>query len=116
MRSQLGLIAQRVLELVDVLATRADEAGTGDDAVYLPGYTHLQHAQPVLLAHHLMAHAWALLRDVDRLSDCRQRVDVSPLGSGRAGRVVPPARSRRSGSGARVRSPFRELPRRDIGP
>ncbi len=80
-RSQLGLIAQRVLELVDVLATRADEAGTGDDAVYLPGYTHLQHAQPVLLAHHLMAHAWALLRDVDRLSDCRQRVDVSPLGA-----------------------------------
>ncbi len=89
-RDQLGVIAQRVLELVDVLAERADEAGTGDDAVYLPGYTHLQHAQPVLLAHHLMAHAWALLRDVDRLADCRRRVDVSPLGAGAlAGSSLP---------------------------
>ena len=89
-RDQLRQIAQRVLALVDVLAERADEAGTGDDAVYLPGYTHLQHAQPVLLAHHLMAHAWALLRDVDRLSDCHRRVDVSPLGAGAlAGSSLP---------------------------
>nr|AGC72529.1 argininosuccinate lyase [uncultured bacterium A1Q1_fos_862] len=89
-RAQLVVIAARVLELVDVLAARADEAGTGDDAVYLPGYTHLQHAQPVLLAHHLMAHAWALLRDVDRLADCRRRVDVSPLGAGAlAGSSLP---------------------------
>ncbi len=69
---------------------QADEAGTGDDAAYLPGYTHLQHAQPVLLAHHLMAHAWALLRDLDRLGDCRVRVDVSPLGAGAlAGSSLP---------------------------
>src|SRR5439155_15095737 len=49
---------------------------------YLPGYTHLQRAQPVLLAHHLLAHAWALARDVDRLLDTRRRLDVSPLGAG----------------------------------
>ena len=89
-KRDLAVIAERVLELVEVLAARADEAGWGDDAAYLPGYTHLQHAQPVLLAHHLMAHAWALLRDVDRLADCRRRVDVSPLGAGAlAGSSLP---------------------------
>jgi argininosuccinate lyase len=87
---ELGVIADRALDLVEVLAERADEAGTGDDAAYLPGYTHLQQAQPVLLAHHLMAHAWALLRDVDRIADCRRRLDVSPLGAGAlAGSSLP---------------------------
>ena len=87
---EIDVIARRALDLVEVLAARADDAGTGDDAAYLPGYTHLQQAQPVLLAHHLMAHAWALLRDVDRLADCRARVDVSPLGAGAlAGSSLP---------------------------
>ena len=89
-KRELGVIAGRVLDLVEVLAERADEAGTGQDAIYLPGYTHLQQAQPVLLAHHLMAHAWALLRDVDRLWDARRRLDVSPLGAGAlAGSSLP---------------------------
>jgi argininosuccinate lyase len=61
-----------------VLHGRAVEVGEA----YLPGYTHLQRAQPVLLAHHLLAHGWALARDVDRLLDCRHRLDVSPLGAG----------------------------------
>ncbi|MXW60179.1 MAG: argininosuccinate lyase [Acidimicrobiaceae bacterium] len=57
---------------------------------YLPGYTHLQQAQPVLLAHHLLAHGWALGRDVDRLNDARARLDVSPLGAGAlAGSSLP---------------------------
>ena len=68
------------------LLDRADEAG---DA-YLPGYTHLQRAQPVLLAHHLLAHGWALARDVDRLLATRDRADVSPLGAGAlAGSSLP---------------------------
>ncbi len=50
--------------------------------VVMPGYTHLQHAQPVLLAHHLVAYAEMFQRDYDRLSDCRKRVNVLPLGSG----------------------------------
>ena len=50
--------------------------------VAMPGRTHLQHAQPVLLAHHLLAHAWALLRDVDRLQDWDRRTALSPYGSG----------------------------------
>ena len=48
----------------------------------MPGRTHLQHAQPVLLAHHLLAHAWPLLRDVDRLRDWDVRAAASPYGSG----------------------------------
>jgi argininosuccinate lyase len=61
-----------------VLLELAEAAGEA----YLPGYTHLQRAQPVLLAHHLLAHGWALARDVDRLLDTRCRLDVSPLGAG----------------------------------
>lgn len=48
----------------------------------MPGRTHLQHAQPVLLGHHLMAHAWAIVRDVERLLDWDRRTSLSPYGSG----------------------------------
>jgi len=86
----LDSLAGRLLDLVDVLIERADEFGTRAGSAYLPGYTHLQQAQPVLLAHHLLAHAWALLRDVDRVADCRRRTDVSPLGAGAlAGTSLP---------------------------
>jgi argininosuccinate lyase len=85
-RRALRAVAQRVLALQAVLLDRAESAG---DA-YLPGYTHLQRAQPVTLAHHLLAHGWALARDVDRLLDCRRRADVSPLGAGAlAGSSIP---------------------------
>ena len=58
--------------------------------MYLPGYTHMQRAQPVLLSHHLLAHGWALARDVDRLLSTRARLDVSPLGAGAlAGSSLP---------------------------
>ncbi len=85
-RRELGLVASRVLALQDVLLRRALEAGDH----YLPGYTHLQRAQPILLAHHLLAHGWALSRDVDRLLATRDRLDVSPLGAGAlAGSSIP---------------------------
>ena len=48
--------------------------------VIMPGYTHLQHAQPVLFSHHLLAYAMMLLRDIGRISDCRKRINVSPIG------------------------------------
>src|SRR5690625_4434371 len=67
-----------VLDIVDALA---DQAQAHPHAA-MPGRTHLQHAQPVLLAHHLLAHAWPLLRDVDRLIDWDARADASPYGSG----------------------------------
>ena len=73
------LVAELVLDLVDALADQAD-AHLG---AIMPGRTHLQHAQPVLLSHHLLAHAWSLLRDVDRLADWHARVVCdSPYGSG----------------------------------
>jgi len=50
--------------------------------IVMPGYTHLQHAQPVLLSHHLLAYFWMLERDRGRLLDCRQRADELPLGAG----------------------------------
>ncbi|MHB8219013.1 MAG: argininosuccinate lyase [Acidimicrobiales bacterium] len=85
-RRSLLELATRVVDLQDVLLHRAEEAG---DA-YLPGYTHLQRAQPVLLAHHLLAHGWALARDVDRLVATVERLDVSPLGAGAlAGSSLP---------------------------
>ncbi len=85
-KRELAAIAADVVALQRVLLERATAAG---DA-YLPGYTHLQRAQPVLLAHHLLAHGWALARDVDRLADARARLDVSPLGAGAlAGSSLP---------------------------
>ena len=85
-RDAVDHLADRILGLAEMLLGRANEVG---DA-YLPGYTHLQRAQPVPLAHHLAAHAWALTRDVDRLLDARRRIDVSPLGAGAlAGSSLP---------------------------
>jgi argininosuccinate lyase len=75
-----------VVDFQSVLIARARGAGEA----YLPGYTHLQRAQPVPLAHHLAAHAWALGRDVDRIIDAIERLDVSPLGAGAlAGSSLP---------------------------
>jgi argininosuccinate lyase len=71
-------VADGVLDVVDALATQAQDHPTAA----MPGRTHLQSAQPVLLAHHLAAHAQALLRDVDRLRDWDRRTAVSPYGSG----------------------------------
>jgi argininosuccinate lyase len=79
-------VAARIHELQRVLLQRAGESSE----IALPGYTHLQRAQPVLLAHHLLAHFWALARDVDRWRDCLTRADVSPLGAGAlAGSSLP---------------------------
>lgn len=89
-KREVSVVAQLVLELVDVLHQRADDADQVSPPVSLPGYTHLQRAQPVLLSHHLRAHGWALLRDVDRLTDALTRLDVSPLGAGAlAGTSLP---------------------------
>ncbi len=79
-------VAEGVLGLQQVLLDLA--AGAGD--AHLPGYTHLQRAQPVLLAHHLLAHGWALARDLDRLLASAVRADVCPLGAGAlAGSSLP---------------------------
>lgn len=78
LRDHARLIARGVLDTVDALVAQAER----HPQVAMPGRTHLQHAQPVLLSHHLLAHAWALLRDVQRLADWDRRAAVSPYGSG----------------------------------
>jgi argininosuccinate lyase len=79
LRDHVRVVAGQVLDLVDVLAGQAEQ----HLGAIMPGRTHLQHAQPVLLSHHLMAHGWALLRDVDRLADWDDRVAAeSPYGAG----------------------------------
>jgi argininosuccinate lyase len=86
LKRELAAIAALVVDLQEVLLTRAEQA----DGVYLPGYTHLQRAQPVMLAHHLLAHGWSLGRHVDRVLDALERIDVSPLGAGAlAGSSLP---------------------------
>ncbi len=73
-------------EFIDVILKKAKENYDG----VMPGYTHLQRAQPVTFGHHLMAYASMLLRDRDRLKDCKKRTAVSPLGSGAlAGTTYP---------------------------
>ncbi|MFB0835080.1 argininosuccinate lyase [Arthrobacter halodurans] len=78
LRDHARIIARGVLATVDALVAQAE----AHPNAAMPGRTHLQHAQPVLLSHHLLAHAWALLRDVQRLTDWDRRAAVSPYGSG----------------------------------
>ncbi|KQY20504.1 argininosuccinate lyase [Cellulomonas sp. Root485] len=78
LREEARGLARLVLDAVDALVAQADRAGEAP----MPGRTHLQHAQPVLLAHHLLAHAWPLLRDVERWVDWDARAARSPYGSG----------------------------------
>jgi len=71
-------IAGEVHALIGALVAQAD----AHPAAVMPGRTHLQHAQPVLLAHHLLAHTWPLVRDLERLRDWAVRADRSPYGAG----------------------------------
>ena len=69
-----------ITELVKTLiAAVTDKAEQYQDAI-MPGYTHLQRAQPITFGHHLMAYAMMLLRDAERLADCRKRMNLSPIG------------------------------------
>jgi argininosuccinate lyase len=79
LRDHARVVTGHVLDLVEALAAQAER----HLGAPMPGRTHLQHAQPVLLSHHLLAHAWPLLRDVSRVRDWDARVAVdSPYGSG----------------------------------
>ncbi len=85
-REALAELGDAVLDAATALLDLGDAHA---DAI-MPGYTHLQRAQPVMFRHHLHAHAVALLRDADRLSDTYRRVNVSPLGSGALAGVTHP--------------------------
>ncbi|MFT4215289.1 MAG: argininosuccinate lyase [Microbacterium sp.] len=73
-----AVIARDLLRVVDAIVAQAEAHPTA----IMPGRTHLQHAQPILLAHHLQAHGWPLVRDLERLRDWSARARVSPYGGG----------------------------------
>ncbi len=78
LKRRLGDLSAAVGELVTTLLGRVKT----DGQVLLPGYTHLQRGQPILLGHHLLAHAWALSRDLERIRGLTARIDRCPLGAG----------------------------------
>ena len=76
LRDESDAIAALIRDLLSVLTDLAEK----HTETIMPGYTHLQRAQPVSFGHYMMAYAMMLLRDLDRLKDCRKRVNVSPIG------------------------------------
>ena len=86
LRRQIGEIVEQLLHFQKVLLQQARQ----HTETVMPGYTHLQRAQPITFAHHLLAYAHMLCRDVTRLEDCRARMNECPLGSGAlAGTTYP---------------------------
>ncbi len=77
LRTRLDHLDAAVAALISALVSRAER----DGRVLVPGYTHLQRGQPIWLAHQLLAHAWSLARDRERIADARRRVNRSPLGA-----------------------------------
>lgn len=71
-------IEEQLINYLDALCTQAEK----HLGVAMPGRTHFQHAQPVLLSHHLLAHAWPMVRNLQRLEDLRSRCNASPYGAG----------------------------------
>ena len=76
LREEIDEITALVKDVIEAILEQAEKNKT----VIMPGYTHLQRAQPILFSHHLLAYAMMLLRDLDRLADCRKRMNVSPIG------------------------------------
>ena len=76
LRNEIDEITELVKAVLDAILQQAE----ANKSVIMPGYTHLQRAQPILFSHHLMAYAMMLLRDLGRLSDCRKRMNISPIG------------------------------------
>ncbi len=76
LRDECDSISLKIRALIEVLLDKAEEY----KSVIMPGYTHLQRAQPIVFGHHLMAYSMMLLRDLDRIADCKRRMNQSPIG------------------------------------
>lgn len=86
LREAIDDTTEAIIALVRALLVRGREHA----GAVMPSYTHLQRAQPSTLGHHLLAHAWAFVRDAQRLADCRRRANLCPLGAGAvAGTTLP---------------------------
>ena len=76
LRGRIDEITALIKDVICAIVQQAED----NKSVIMPGYTHLQRAQPILFSHHLLAYAMMLLRDIDRLADCRKRMNISPIG------------------------------------
>lgn len=86
LRDEITMISEMIRDFQRALVSQCE----ANPAAIMPGFTHLQHAQPVLFAHHLLAYVEMFERDLGRLADCRKRLNVMPLGSGAiAGTTLP---------------------------
>ena len=88
LRDQIELIQREIVRLQKAFVLLAEQ----NMDVVIPGFTHVQHAQPILFSHHMLAYAWMLERDKGRLADAWRRADEMPLG--RNGRVFSPQKAR----------------------
>ncbi len=77
LRDEIVLFEEKLKKLILAICNKAEDY----QKIILPGYTHLQRAQPISFGHHLMAYSMMLLRDLDRLSDCKKRMNQSPIGA-----------------------------------
>ncbi len=77
LRDECDTLVEMLKEFVGVIAEKAEEYSE----TVMPGYTHLQRAQPIVFGHQLLAYAEMAMRDIDRIKDCKKRMNVSPLGS-----------------------------------
>jgi len=78
LKARLNMLLLALVDVVDALVERAERDGD----VLMPGYTHLQRGQPILFGHHVLAYAWMVKRDVERVIGALRRVDICPLGAG----------------------------------
>ncbi len=76
LRGEIDAVSAQIRDLINAIVSQAE----AHKATILPGYTHLQRAQPITFGHHLMTYAMMLLRDLERLADCRKRMNISPIG------------------------------------
>ncbi len=111
-REAVDMLIGQLRALQKGLVARAEEEA---DTV-MPGFTHLQSAQPVTFGHHLLAYVEMFDRDAGRLSDARARMNESPLGGGGAGRHVLSDRPRDDGEGTRLRPAHGQFARCRLGP
>ncbi len=93
-RAAIDELRKALADVCGAFAERADQSGSAA----MPAYTHLQHAEPVLVGHWLLAYVEMFLRDAERLADCRKRLNVCPLGSGAVAGATAVAPSRNATS------------------
>ena len=116
MRLYLRAAIDEVLALIKALQRALLDLAEAAHRTVMPGFTHLQVAQPVSFAHHLLAYFEMLARDAQRLADCRRRVNRLPLGAAALAGTSFPIDREMVAQGARLRRRLREFARRGVGP